>query len=132
MFYLSYTRNNSNQLLQCFWGKKDAVIRLKLCLVTYDTKKHLLCCNMKNKIPCWQNNYLLYKIMCLGCSGNYIGKQKDLWYQIWTGIVNTIKLFRSDLQQLSLQLQQIGGAGEHCKLLNWGLGTKKSKSKKMM
>ena len=74
MFYLSYARNNSNQLLQHFWGKKDAVIRLKLYSVTYDTKKHLFCCNIKNKVPCQQNSHLLYQIMCLGCSGKYIGK----------------------------------------------------------
>ena len=98
---LTCTKNDTNQLLTRFWGKKD-VLRFKLYLVTYDTV-------LKN----------IYFVA--------------IWYHIWTYMVNTIHLFRSDLQQSSQQIQQLVGVmGGTVSYPTGGLGTKKSKCQKIV
>ena len=73
--WLSHIRNKGKHLLkQCIRKvKRNGTTDIKF-VISYNTKKILHCCSVKDKIPVVQRSSVVYQITCPGCLKRYVGK----------------------------------------------------------
>ena len=71
---LPYAGSKREQLAKHCLKKIRHGLKINFKFFIYDTKTISLYSNVKDKVPHEQRNNIIYRIMCPGCGGKYIGK----------------------------------------------------------
>ena len=75
IFRLAYAGSKGEQLVKHCLKKTRHCLKINVrFVVIYDTKNISFYCSVKDKVPHEQGNNIIYRIMCPGCGGKYIGK----------------------------------------------------------